>query len=198
MDHSSYTTTNLSLPSFLPHVLSNLDNNSLLFCPSDVDIWKLVFSISPAKAPRPDRFNATFYQKYLPALRDEVRQDICSFFQHNTLDTKLNCTNDCPYLETGGGNNTAWVSSYKLMQRGLQETLKSSSDVFGLIYMIYLTHGGLLCRGGQLLTIQSFQRKCFISCPAHSNPDHWWPSSWTLKRHTTPANGHSLNPASYT
>lgn len=96
----------VSLASF--HMSSRIWTTILYF----FALWMRIFKrcYSPSAPPRHlDQTGSMppFIKKSWPALRGEVRRYICSFFQHNTLDTKLNCTNHCPYLEIGGGNNTA-------------------------------------------------------------------------------------------
>lgn len=70
-------------------------NDAFTKLPSDDEIRKAVFDISPDKAPSPDGMTSLFFQKYWGITAAVMRQTVIDFFQDNALDPRLNQTNIC-------------------------------------------------------------------------------------------------------
>lgn len=76
----------------LTPLLTPEKNKKLIEPPSALEIREALFSINPDKAPRPDRFSASFYQSYWDIIGEDVIKDIQVFFSSSALDPQQNET----------------------------------------------------------------------------------------------------------
>lgn len=69
------------LHGLIPELINDEDNSMLCTMPDDFEVWQVDRSIGPTKAPGPDGFTATFYQKYWQVVKIDVVKMVCSFFE---------------------------------------------------------------------------------------------------------------------
>lgn len=106
-------------------------NEALTKPPSDDEIRKAVFDINPDKAPGPDGMTSLFFQKYWGITDVAMRQTVKDFFQHSTLDPRLNQTNICLIPKTDRPSEMSEFLpislcnvSYKVISKILSKRLK--------------------------------------------------------------------------
>ncbi|XP_056690230.1 uncharacterized protein [Spinacia oleracea] len=78
--------------SFLPHWISQEQQNDLIQPYSDDEIKEAFFSMDPLKSPGSDGFGPQFFKAYWPIIAPEVTTAIKGFFYHAKLPKALNHT----------------------------------------------------------------------------------------------------------
>lgn len=72
--------------------LSNEDNETLRIPVTDSEIWNMVRSIAPFKAPGPDGLQAIFYQKYWNIIGEDVCNFVKNCFANSNIHEEANKT----------------------------------------------------------------------------------------------------------
>lgn len=77
----------LTLPQFITPTTTEPDNQALSSVPSMAEIKKATFYIHPDMAPRPDGYNALFFQRFWHLVGLDVEKMVQAFFSDGYLDT---------------------------------------------------------------------------------------------------------------
>lgn len=70
-------------------------NQDLVRQVTEDEVRDAIFDMGPNRAPGPDGFSAAFYQRFWEDIKEELMQEVSSFFDGDGLDTAHNHTNLC-------------------------------------------------------------------------------------------------------
>ncbi|KAM7517189.1 hypothetical protein LguiA_006772 [Lonicera macranthoides] len=79
-----------SLISYVPHLVSDADNQMLLQVPSDEEVRAAVFGLDPSSAAGPDGFNGYFYHQCWSLVQRDVCKAVQEFFRLGVVHKHLN------------------------------------------------------------------------------------------------------------
>lgn len=75
----------LQFPGFLPFLIDNSDNESILKCPGEEEVRRSVLAIISSKASGPDVFNYKFFQDFWACIKKYRRAYVGSFLRQERL-----------------------------------------------------------------------------------------------------------------
>lgn len=82
----------LKLPNYLPSIINEDDNTSLIKVPSEEKICQVTFSIDWRKGPGPDGYNANYFRCFWTTIKNNVVDHVRRYFLERDLGDQTNKT----------------------------------------------------------------------------------------------------------
>ena len=89
---SAHSTDRVLPPLGLPHLISEIDNQSLIKMPTLEEVHTTLFSMDSNKTPGPDGFGAGLFKTYWSILKSDLFNNVVEFFRKGKLLKEINHT----------------------------------------------------------------------------------------------------------